>query len=657
MYKRVWLILLLIPYSIVCTQQTRESQNGFSLYSSDQSVALDLPWTNLNGASCPITGSRAACATFAQTFSEFFEVRSFNFSIPENSNITSLSVSLQVQVDGEVNPRTREVEAALFRDGGNIKFSTLIISYTSTEGWNLTTGEISYPQLNEDPLWGTQWNPSEINSSDFGLSIRIENPSGADIDAYIHCIQISVDYFPLPNVSSSTTGGPGVTRPPVSNTTTTGMNTQISTTGISIPQTTSQTSEVLSSTTESSDTESAIPLDAIIYSALASAIFLLFCLAMSAIFYIIWIRKKKRDASESRDNEVTLNTIELNDISPSNKEESVLAQNGVYLDNIVIEEKLGGGEYGEVYRGLWNDTTNIACKSLKQEAQTKEFENEVSILKKLNHVNIVRFYGIFLDRKKQRLYMIMEYLCRGSLDQFLRDEKIKDTITINDMLFMLLDICAGMSFLEKNKMIHRDLAARNVLVTEIDKRYIVKIADLGMGREVDAGFYLAADKTAFPVKWSAPEVIEDRKFSIKSDVWSFGIVMWEIYSYGATPYPELSNSQTAKWVVGGHHMEKPQICPDELYEIILQCWDIKTDKRPSFFDLNLDLRKLRVNSCNRVPSALLKSLDKDDVIEVMPNGDSLYNTNECQLEELSEEEYNKLYQVELNDDNNNNNNK
>ena len=202
-------ILLLIPYIVVCCIQTKESQTGFSIYSSDQAVALDIPWTNLNGASCPITGSRATCATFSQTFSEFFEVRSFNFSIPENSNITSLSVSLQVQVDGEMNPRTREVEVALFRDGGNTKFSTLIIPYASTEGWNLTTGAIVYPQISEDPLWGTQWNASDINSSNFGLSTRIENPSGADIDAYIQRWEESLGNANLILTSYSSTGDTG----------------------------------------------------------------------------------------------------------------------------------------------------------------------------------------------------------------------------------------------------------------------------------------------------------------------------------------------------------------------------------------------------------------------------------------------------------------
>jgi len=138
--------------------------------------------------------------------------------------------------------------------------------------------------------------------------------------------------------------------------------------------------------------------------------------------------------------------------------------------------------------------------------------------------------------------------------------------------------------LRKKKIVHRDLGARNLLVSQEDGKYVVKIADLGLSREVQEDFYDAKNST-FPVKWSPPEVIERRHFTSKSDVWSFGIVLWEIFMYGKIPYSSLSNSETVQFVLSGKRLDKPTICPEEVYKVMLQCWHIDPERRPSFKSL------------------------------------------------------------------------
>jgi len=250
--------------------------------------------------------------------------------------------------------------------------------------------------------------------------------------------------------------------------------------------------------------------------------------------------KSKRKAKDLENHEM----IEIVPAKPSSKHTSKknnsaklsvseqINKDELYLDNIDILECIGKGAFGQVYRGLWVGTTEVAMKTISNE-NISEFESEVNIWRKLNHPNVVRFLGIYKD-STDKLYMVMEYLSLGSLSDFLKKGFSK--LQPNDLLVMILNTSAGMSYLEAKSVIHRDLGARNLLVTKSEEKYVVKIADLGLSRISNNENEYVSTANKFPVKWSPPEVIRYRQFSTKSDVWSFGVTCWEIFEAGTVPY-------------------------------------------------------------------------------------------------------------------------
>jgi len=158
----------------------------------------------------------------------------------------------------------------------------------------------------------------------------------------------------------------------------------------------------------------------------------------------------------------------------------------------------------------------------------------------------------------------------------------KDELTVTDLLSMAKHAAAGMSYLEGKKVVHRDLALRNLLVTVENSKYIVKISDFGLSRQIESGIYTTQDKN-IPVKWCSPEVLELGEYSSKSDVWGFGVVLWELFSYGKIPYTGMSNAEAAEKVSQqGYRMPAPDKCPEGVYDIMRHCWRSKAKLRPSF---------------------------------------------------------------------------
>jgi serine/threonine protein kinase len=185
----------------------------------------------------------------------------------------------------------------------------------------------------------------------------------------------------------------------------------------------------------------------------------------------------------------------------------------------------------------------------------------------LIHPNVVQFLGIYVRGPDK--YIVTEYLSLGSLSTVLTFKKSE--LKPLDLLEMSKHAAAGMIYISEYKQfVHRDLALRNLLVTSKEGKYVVKVADLGLSRSTsEKGFYQSQD-AVFPVKWTAPESIQYRKFTSKSDVWSFGIVLWEIYSFGATPYPGMNNEQTADQVQRGYRLSSPEGTPESIYNIMLK---------------------------------------------------------------------------------------
>jgi len=237
---------------------------------------------------------------------------------------------------------------------------------------------------------------------------------------------------------------------------------------------------------------------------------------------------------------------------------------------------LGAGQFGEVYRGMWNGKIPVAIKSLKPGSMKKEsFLEEAMIMRKLKHKNLITLYAVVT--KSDPILIVTELMSKGSLLDYLRNDG-RGT-GFKTLVYFDSQVAQGMAFLESRNFIHRDLAARNVLVGDND---VVKIADFGLSRCIDDGIYVAHVGAKFPIKWTAPEACNYNQFTTKSDVWSFGILMYEVVTFGRMPYAGMTNPEALAAVERGFRMERPSTCEEHYYDVMMQCWKKNPDERPTF---------------------------------------------------------------------------
>ncbi|EPQ07910.1 Tyrosine-protein kinase Fer [Myotis brandtii] len=258
-------------------------------------------------------------------------------------------------------------------------------------------------------------------------------------------------------------------------------------------------------------------------------------------------------------------------------------------EDITLGELLGKGNFGEVYKGILKDKTAVAVKTCKEDLPQElkiKFLQEAKILKQYDHPNIVKLIGVCTQR--QPIYIIMELISGGDFLSYLR--KKKDELKTKQLVKFSLDAASGMSYLESKKCIHRDLAARNCLVGENN---VLKISDFGMSRQEDGGVYSSSGLKQIPIKWTAPEALNYGRYSSESDVWSFGILLWETFSLGVCPYPGMTNQQAREQVERGYRMSAPQYCPEEIFKIMMRCWDYKPENRPTFSELQKELSVIK----------------------------------------------------------------
>ncbi|XP_023213518.1 ephrin type-B receptor 1-like [Centruroides sculpturatus] len=262
--------------------------------------------------------------------------------------------------------------------------------------------------------------------------------------------------------------------------------------------------------------------------------------------------------------------------------------------NITIEAIIGGGEFGDVCRGSlkipgWMDVT-VAIKTLKPGSSEKaklDFLTEASIMGQFDHPNVIYLQGVVT--KCNPVMIVTEYMENGSLDTFLRVNEGK--FQVLQLVGMLRGIASGMQYLSEMNYVHRDLAARNILV---NGRFACKIADFGLSRELDyavEGTY-TTQGGKIPIRWTAPEAIAFRKFTSASDVWSYGIVSWEVMSYGERPYWNWSNQDVIKCIEKGYRLPAPMDCPEALYQLMLDCWQKDRSHRPTFASIVMTIDQL-----------------------------------------------------------------
>uniref|UniRef100_A0A8B9L4G7 Tyrosine-protein kinase receptor n=1 Tax=Astyanax mexicanus TaxID=7994 RepID=A0A8B9L4G7_ASTMX len=262
--------------------------------------------------------------------------------------------------------------------------------------------------------------------------------------------------------------------------------------------------------------------------------------------------------------------------------------------NISLTRGLGHGAFGEVYEGLAvgipgePSPMQVAVKTLPEvcsEQDELDFLMEALIISKFSHQNIVRCIGVSLQALPR--FILLELMAGGDLKSFLRETRPRlehpSSLTMVDLLNIAKDIARGCQYLEENQFIHRDIAARNCLLTCKGPGRVAKIGDFGMARDIyRASYYRKGGRAMLPVKWMPPEAFMEGIFTSKTDTWSFGVLLWEIFSLGYMPYPSRSNQEVLEFVTNGGRMDPPQNCPGPVYRIMTQSWQHQPEDRPNF---------------------------------------------------------------------------
>uniref|UniRef100_A0A8C9WLZ7 Tyrosine-protein kinase n=1 Tax=Scleropages formosus TaxID=113540 RepID=A0A8C9WLZ7_SCLFO len=254
--------------------------------------------------------------------------------------------------------------------------------------------------------------------------------------------------------------------------------------------------------------------------------------------------------------------------------------------DLTFIKELGTGQFGVVKYGKWQGQHDVAIKMIKEGSMSEDdFIDEAKVMMKLFHENLVQLYGVCT--KQRPIYIVTEFLSNGCLLNYLRDT-LKHPSAIQ-LLEMCKDVSEGMAYLESQQFIHRDLAARNCLVAS---NGTVKVTDFGLSRYVLDDEYTSSVGSKFPVRWSPPEVLLYSRFSSKSDIWAFGVLMWEVYTLGRMPYERLSNTEIVDKVSAGFRLYRPQLANERIYSIMTNSWHDKPEERPTFQDLVLTIQDL-----------------------------------------------------------------
>ncbi|KAL3108589.1 hypothetical protein niasHT_015511 [Heterodera trifolii] len=249
------------------------------------------------------------------------------------------------------------------------------------------------------------------------------------------------------------------------------------------------------------------------------------------------------------------------------------------VDHLRLGTVIGHGEFGDVLSGTYRGR-KVAVKTLKN-GMVQDLLAEARFMIGLHHEKLVFLVGVVIeDPRESEVYMLTEFMANGNLVDFLRSRG-RHHVDRPRLVQFAQDVAEGMAFLESRNFVHRDLAARNVL---LDDRLVAKIGDFGLAQLANQPSKESA-KGKFPIKWSAPEALRQNLFTNKSDVWSFGILLWEVYSFGRVPYPRIPIQDVLRHVEKGYRMDPPEGTPPLILSLMDDCWQLSPASRPSFAEI------------------------------------------------------------------------
>eukprot|EP00116_Pleurobrachia_bachei_P006778 sb/3467040/ len=258
--------------------------------------------------------------------------------------------------------------------------------------------------------------------------------------------------------------------------------------------------------------------------------------------------------------------------------------------DIRLKEFLGKGNFGDVYQALLlTNGKEVAVKTCRDpESFRDKFLEEADILKKFHHPNVVKLLGLCCDELPY--YIVMEYMNNGSLLSVLQEGP---PLTIKQMVHYCEQAAAGMMYLHAQNYIHRDLAARNCLVRN---QTILKISDFGMTRYQEKNSIYISKMKQIPIRWTAPECLTFRTYTFKSDIWSYGVLMWEIFNKGEYPYQHMSHADVKDQIDAGYRLPKTRDTPPNIYQIMFGCWSYEPRSRPSFEEVHQQVKSIYIES-------------------------------------------------------------
>jgi len=293
-------------------------------------------------------------------------------------------------------------------------------------------------------------------------------------------------------------------------------------------------------------------------------------------------------------------TADASDIIEEDTDYSSLSNKSYEIDRkeVNLLTIIGKGQFGDVHRGTYTiadgNAVEVAIKTCKEDCDpsvSEKFLEEAYIMQQFDHPHIIRLIGII---SQSPICIVMELAHIGEMRSFLQNSRLR--LKLHNLIMYCYQLSAALSYLEGKHFVHRDVAARNVLVSSED---CVKLADFGLSRSLTEQCYYKATKGKLPIKWMAPESINFRRFTTASDVWMFGVCMWEIMMYGVKPFQGVKNNDVISKIEGGDRLPLPPDCPPGMYNLMCLCWSYEPSERPSVFLVKTTLHEIYVEECQR----------------------------------------------------------